>query len=149
MTAGFFVKSNANLVMKLLTFYKFERSLLREISDSDGGEYEDVCLRECCTRSLVEVGDSKHLWNVGKLPPDYITKDSRLRFCDVESPPLDPISIELNPVNTLTPWLETYILHPSTHRFRNWSFPFQLSKHNIVQCALHVKPILPFTIWSM
>jgi hypothetical protein len=57
-----------------------------EVSGSHGGEYEDDCLLSCCavysSRSLPtfhrpDDGSSKHLWNVGKLLPDYTALQPR------------------------------------------------------------------------
>jgi hypothetical protein len=46
-----------------------------EISGSNGGDYEDDCPLGRCDRP--DNGGSKHLWNVGKLLPDYTTQHSR------------------------------------------------------------------------
>jgi hypothetical protein len=45
-----------------------------EISGSHGGKYKDVCLLGCCD---VSDGGNKHLWNVGKILPDYTEQQPR------------------------------------------------------------------------
>jgi hypothetical protein len=72
---------------------RIKNNIHGEISCSQGGEYENECFQACydvqCCRSVStfqrclwphqfsEDGDSRHLWNVGKLLPDYKVHHSR------------------------------------------------------------------------